>query len=239
MAGLFSKPTKESASRASSSGNFKGAIKQYRRLINDDASDHELFNDLGVALLGSGQPAEAAKAFSDANDLRENGIHTNNLGRAHLQMGEYAAARAAFERASTLDPDDLQPGYNLTVCLREQGDMEDSFNALLAFSERHPDHVAAHGDLALHYQDRRDMDRTVSHCERALTLDPGYLPARLNLIRMLCDAGRYPDSLPHLEAVAEQGAKVVVAAEDGQAQISIEGRVFWQGTYTPDEANGG
>ena len=56
---------------------------------------------------------------------------------------------------------------------------------------------------------------------------------------MLCDAGHYPDSLPHLEAVAEQGAKVVVAAEDGQAQISIEGRVFWQGTYTPDEASGG
>ncbi len=61
MAGLFSKPTKESASRALGSGDFKGAIKRYRRLIKDDASDHELFNDLGVALSGLGQPVEAAE----------------------------------------------------------------------------------------------------------------------------------------------------------------------------------
>ena len=43
-----------------------------------------------------------------------------------------------------------------------------------------------------------------------------------------------PDSMPHLEAVAEQGAAVVVAAEDGHAQIGIDGRVFWQGAYTPE-----
>ncbi|GMR11986.1 MAG: hypothetical protein BMS9Abin29_0172 [Gemmatimonadota bacterium] len=234
MTGLFSKPTKESASWALISGDFEGAIKQYRRLIKGDAHDHELFNDLGVALLESGQPAEAVQAFSTANSLDETAIHTNNLGRAHLRMGAHAAAREAFERASALDPDDPQPGYNLTVCLREQGDMEASFNALLAFSERHRDHVAAHGDLALHYQDRQDMDVAVSHCERALALDAGYVPARLNLIRMLCDAGRYPDSLPHLEAMAEQGAEVVVAAKDGQAQISIDGRPFWQGTYATE-----
>lgn len=229
MAGLFSGPTKESASRASSSGNFKGAIKQYRRLIKDDATDHELFNDLGMALLGLGQPEEAAEAFSDANDLQENAIHTNNLGRAHLQVGAYAAARAAFERAAALDPEDPQPVYNLTVCLREQGDMEASFDALLAFTEKHPDHVASHGDLALHYEDRQDMDRAISHCERALALDAEYAPARMNLIRMLCDAGRYPDSLPHLEAMAEQGAEVVVASEDGHTQITIDGRLFWHG----------
>ncbi len=108
--------------------------------------------------------------------------------------------------------------------------MEGSFNALLAFSERHPDHVASHGDLALHYEDREDLDRAVSHCERALSLDAGYVPARMNVIRMLCDAGRYPDSLPHLEAVSEQGAKVVVSAEDGHTEITINGRLFWQGT---------
>lgn len=111
--------------------------------------------------LSSGRPTEAAEAFSDANDLRENAIQTNNLGPATSSMGA---------------------------------------------------HAAAHGDFALHCEDRQDMDRAISHCERALTLDAGYAPARMNLIRMLCDAGRYRDSLPHLEAVAEQGAEVVVAA---------------------------
>lgn len=125
MAGLFGKPTKESASQA----------------------------------LDSGQPTEAAQAFSDANDLRENAIQTNNLGPATSSAP-----------------------------------------------------AAAHGDFALHYEDRQDMDRAISHCERAPTLDAGYAPARMNFIRMLCDAGRYPDSLPHLEAVAEQGAEVVAAA---------------------------
>ena len=229
--GLFSKPTKERAAQALNSGDFKGAIKRYRRLIESDAGDHELFNDLGVALLESGQPGEAAEAFSRANDLHENPIHWNNLGRAQLQLGAFAVARASFEKAVALDPDDPQPRYNLTICLREQGDMEASFNALLAFSEGHPDHVAAHGDLALHYEERQELERAESHCERALALDPDYAPARLNLIRMLCDAGRYPDSLPHLEALAERGAKVVVAAEDGQAQISINGGLFWQGSY--------
>jgi len=231
MAGLFSKPTRESASRALITGDFESAIKQYRHLTQDDGRDHELFNDLGIALLESGMPAEAVDALSTACELHENAIQTNNLGRAHLQMGAYAAALAAFGRASALDPDDPQPGYNITVCLRMQGDMEASFNALLAFSERHPDHVASHGDLALHYEDRQELDRAVSHCQRALALDAEYIPARINLIRLLCDLGRYPDSLPHLETLAQGGAEVVVSAEDGQAKISIDGRLFWQGKH--------
>ena len=48
---------------------------------------------------------------------------------------------------------------------------------------------------------------------------------------MLCEKGNFPDSTEHLEYLAKQGAHVEVAAEDGQAKISINGSIFFEGKY--------
>jgi Flp pilus assembly protein TadD len=50
----------------------------------------------------------------------------NQTGRLLFLLGQYAEARAEFERVLRIDPEDLQAHYNLMLCFRALGDEERS-----------------------------------------------------------------------------------------------------------------
>jgi len=219
----FFKPSREKAAKALQSGKFDAAIKQYRRLLKDDPENHELIHDLGVALLGCGQFAEAIACFKEANTLHEDSKHWNNLGRAFLELKEFQNANDAFEVSAKLDPKDPQPRYNLTVCFREQGDAELAFLELQYVSEQFPEHVQAHNDLALFFEEASEHDKAFSHLEKALQLEPAHIPARINMIQMLFDQARVADAEPHLKILKQWTDVSVVINEEGQRHIVLLG----------------
>ncbi len=228
-------PTKEKAQKALAkafqTGNFSAAITQFTKLIKKDPDDYESLHNLGYALLESNRTEEAIESFIKANELHEDALHWNNLGRAYQQLRQFNKAKEAYAKAMELDSKDPKPWYNLTVCLREMGKMDDSFAELNKLLEVFPDHTSSNNDLALHLEDRGKINNAVEVLEKALNTEPNNMPARMNLIRMLCNAGKYPDSTPHLEFLAEQGANVEISALEGNVKIVINGAVFYEGTY--------
>jgi len=224
--------TKEGAAKALREGDFATAIRRYRKALEKDGNDHEMHHDLGIALLESGAAAEAVPCFERANAIRDHAIHWNSLGRAHLAAGNPAAAAAAFATARQKDPGDPKPWYNQTVCLRAQGKSDAAFEELKALLARFPDHAGARNDLGCLYEERNEKDRAQGEFDCAVKANPNYAPARLNLIRFLCESQRFPDAQPHLEFLAAAGAKVEVAAKDGRVRITINGRVFYEGVYS-------
>ena len=54
----------------------------------------------------------------------------------------------------------------------------------------------------------------------------------MNLIILLCTTERFPEARAHLEFLAQQGANVEVAANDGRMRIVIDGRLLYEGNYT-------
>jgi tetratricopeptide (TPR) repeat protein len=195
-------------------------------LLGESPDDHELCNNVGVAQLEAGDPTKAAASFRQANELRESSIHTNNLGRALLAAGQHAEAREAFEKASRLNPTDPQPRYNLVVCLREEGRSAEMAEELTRFAARFPKHAGGQNDLGCLEEERGHREQAVSHFQASVDLAPSYFPARLNLIRLLCDLGRFPETVPHLEGLAAAGAKVRVNATDTAVEIDLDGRPF-------------
>ena len=233
----FGKVTREAAAQALAdglrTGDFRAAVKQYRKLAEQHPDDHKVHHDLGFALLEAGDTAGAVGSLRRANELQESPIQWNNLGRALLRQREFGEAKRAFQRARDLDGSDPQPWYNLTVALREEGDTEGSFRELGTLCAAHPRHAGSRNDLATHYLMRGQRDMAAEQLRSAIDANPDYAPARLNLIRLLCEAGRYPDSTEHLEHLAKLGANVVVSAKDGKVEIVLNGKMFYRGTYTP------
>lgn len=224
--------TKEGAAKALREGDFATAVRRYRKALEKNEGDYEMHHDLGIALLESGSPAEAVPCFERANAIRDLAIHWNNLGRAHLAAGNPDAAMAAFRTAREKDPQDPKPWYNMTVCLREQGQGDAAHEELKAMLAAHPGHAGAHNDLGCYYEDRKETDRAQEEYRGAVEANPNYAPARLNLIRLLCVTERFPDARPHLEYLAAAGARVEVAAKDGRIRITINGRPFYEGNYS-------
>lgn len=224
--------TREGAARALQEGDFATAIRRYRKALEKDDSDHEMHNDLGVALLESGAAAEAVPCFERANALKDDAVHWNNLGRAHLAAGNPGAAMTAFNTARDKDPADPQPWYNSTICLRVQGQHDAAFTELQALVVAFPDHAGAHNDLGCTYDERKDTEQAEAEYRRAIKANNDYAPARMNLVILLCSTDRFPEARHHLEYLAQHGAQVEVAAQDGKMRIVINGGLLYEGEYT-------
>ncbi|HET9369387.1 MAG TPA: tetratricopeptide repeat protein [Vicinamibacterales bacterium] len=84
--------------------NFSEAIPHYRAFLEVMPQDGNGWSGLGVALIASGQPADAAAAFQRAveADPTNAGFH-QNAARALLDRGSIPEASAHAERAVALD----------------------------------------------------------------------------------------------------------------------------------------
>ncbi len=213
------------------SGDFGPALKIYEKLIKKTPNDYESLHNVGYIFLTLEVSKSAIDYFVQANKIHESSLHWNNLGRAYQQAKEYISAKKAYSKAMQLDMSDPQPWYNKTVCLREMGEVEESVSELTKMIQKHPAHSGANNDLALHYEEMGSVDKAIHYLEKAVDNNPDYIPCRLNLIRILCEQGKYPESTNHLECLSEQGAHVEVLAKKGDVKISINGAIFFEGKY--------
>jgi tetratricopeptide (TPR) repeat protein len=120
-------------------------------------SPHELFE----AALRCEESAEllpsAVECYRKVIDMVPNWIEAHiNLGVAHYQMGQLAAAREAFQSAVQIDPGSGISRYNLGCVLEEQGDIDQAIDHLRRAASIMPTHADAHFNLALAYEKKNE-----------------------------------------------------------------------------------
>lgn len=137
-------------------------------------------------------------------------LELNRLGAEALDQGDFPTAEARLTLALEFHPRFVEALVNLGLVELSRGNHERA-NALFlrarSLNENlpHPHHglgVLAHKQLRLH-----DAD---AHYRQALKVDPGFVPSRANLGRLLFDAGS-------LEEARVQFARLIEAApRDGR-----------------------
>jgi len=94
------------ADRLFSDGQYAEALPLYRRLLELDPADVEVYNDLGLALHYLGRSGEALEVLE--RGVERDPDHQRiwlTLGFVRAAAGAAAGARDALERARALDPD--------------------------------------------------------------------------------------------------------------------------------------
>lgn len=138
-----------------------------------------------AALAALGACWERARVYADRGSYREAQLRHapgdapawNDLGIAREERGQLDGARAAWERASALDPAYSKPWSNLGRVLLAQGELdaaEDALRRAVALGPRNP---AAHvnlGSVLLRLERARDAEAVYL---RATELAPGLAPA--------------------------------------------------------------
>jgi Flp pilus assembly protein TadD len=104
-------------------GDKNEAIASYERAAQLNPSDSESLNDLGMAYLETGRPADAERVFrwSLAADDRS-ALAYNGLGLVAIGKQDMNAARGSFEKAVQFDPDLLEAQLNLGRIYKMAGD---------------------------------------------------------------------------------------------------------------------
>jgi Flp pilus assembly protein TadD len=124
------------------------------------------------------------------------------LAVAATDVGALDDASAAWDRYLKLKPDDAVARRERGYTAAQKGQIEEGLVDLEWFAARHPDDAVGHYELG-QAQRSLDMAGALAHFDRALELDPRYVPARTARGSLYFQQGKPEAALPDLETAAQ------------------------------------
>jgi len=104
-----------------------------------------------------------------------------NLGNYYLNRGQPRLALAAFENASTLDPEQIVPIVNVSIALARLGELGKAEETLSRALRIDPKSAPAHFNMGLLKAEQKDLLSAEKELRAALGIDPMLAEAAYNL----------------------------------------------------------
>jgi DNA-binding winged helix-turn-helix (wHTH) protein/TolB-like protein len=136
----------------------------------------------GVDLYAKGDFLMAIKMLEKSTELAQQfALGWAHLGRSYtanasFQLGgaeHYHKAEAAFAKALSLQPDEIEARIYLANMYTDTGRVEKAVPLLRDAFKTNPNHAEVHWELGYAYRFAGMLPESVSECERAKQLDPG------------------------------------------------------------------
>lgn len=154
-----------------------GAPRERARIHTELGAAYYEIGNIAVALEELRIAISADSAYAPAHTV---------LGLVQMDLKENGQAQASFQRALQLAPSDPDANHNYAWFLCQTGREEQSIRFFLA-AVRNPLYATPAKSYALAgacaSKKNNDTDG-IEYLERALRLDPGYLPAMINLAQL-------------------------------------------------------
>ena len=196
--------------------DYAGAEAEFRdaiRLRPDFALAHR---NLGNALYGRGNPAEAAAAYREAIRLKSGYVDAHTaLGNALLAAGKRAEAIAAYREAIRLQPDSHGLHVQLGTALHAHGELGEAEAAFRKAVQLRPDDPFSHDWLGFVLMVGGRDEAAIPEFRRAIELQPDYLQAHRNL------AAAFEKLQRTDEALAAQREMIRIKPRDGAEGLAL------------------
>lgn len=143
------------------------------------------------AYLASGELSSAVRHYERAKALSpaDTGIQTR-LAQVRFAAGDGTRAISELEEASARNAHDYQADLALVAAHLRQGEADQALAAVAVLEKKQPSHALTHNLRGSALLLKRDFAAARAGFERALELQPGYLPALGNLARLDVREGR-------------------------------------------------
>jgi Tfp pilus assembly protein PilF/peroxiredoxin len=185
----------------------------------------------GLELSEQGYDGPALGAFERVAKRYPSGLTFYNLGTLYMKRGPSAAARAAFERALELQPDNADASNSLGALLAQEGDVPGAITRFKAALAARPDFADALNNLGFALFQSGQAAEAYPLFEKALAARPGF-PEALNNLGIfhgrqgdLEAAQRYfqqaVDARPGYSEAANNLALVLAARGEAAAAVAL------------------
>jgi len=167
----------------------------------------------GVDLYSKGDFALAIKMLERSTELAPQFASAwANLGRSYtanasFQVGgrnNYGKAEAAFAKALSLQPDEIDARIYMANMFTDTGQVEKAVPLLREALKSNPNHAEVHWELGYAYRFAGMLKESLAECEQARQIDPGVKlnSSALNTYLYLGQYDRFLESLPRTDDVA-------------------------------------
>lgn len=187
------------------------------RLVNSSIHQPGRTTDSGPRdAIGSGPQSQPSSAIRAQERVRE--------GCEFLDRGRLDDAHAAFEAATTLDPENAQAHNKLGIVLAHRGKLDEArsrFEEALALD---PHCAAAMSNLGNIYKEQNMLDRAVEFYKMALSVDPDHATAHHNLGVVYRQMGMVDRAVSHFKQAHRLELR---ASSHGSRAAARAGRYPW------------
>jgi tetratricopeptide (TPR) repeat protein len=186
-------------------GRHAEALECFERAIALDERSAESRLNAGRVLLDSGRSKAAAARYREALSLAAGRVEVTRTCAIGLQQaGDLDSAAAAYRELLQRDPGDALSRSQLALVLEAQGREDEAMreiDAAIGTGAGNAKVSNAHGILLLN---RSRWAEAVEKFERAVSLDPSFGDARVNLAMALRALGRRDEARAHMREAEEQ-----------------------------------
>jgi tetratricopeptide (TPR) repeat protein len=163
-------------------GRLDEGLAHYYQAIQFEPGTVAAHNDLGSIYMNRGETEKAVRHYLAALQIDPNLVEVyNNLGIALMQEGQIKAAIRQFQKALRLKPDFETAENNLKRAVAIQQELETEIARLQALMKEDPKNFELHFQLGNLYFRKGDRQLAVQQYNKALQLNPKFLPALHNL----------------------------------------------------------
>jgi putative PEP-CTERM system TPR-repeat lipoprotein len=167
------------------SGQTQRALEVLQPALKQSPEDGVLMALAGEVYLQSNEFAKAAQYFELAAKLdpKSAGPRTG-LGLSRLASGDTDRALADLESASQLDFDKYQADILLVTSHLRRTNYDEALKAMQTLEKKQPSNPLTYNLKAMIYIGKNDTAAARKYLEHALGLQPGYVPAAVNLAQL-------------------------------------------------------
>ena len=156
--------------------------------------------------------APPAQSGASSPALREAAYRANNRGVALMEQGSYADAVRAFREALTADPRQRLARINLPLALYYAGQLNEARQAVDEARRETPDALQPLYALGLIARAQNDAAGAADALTRVLTIDATDIGAKINLVLVRFQQGRYQEVITLCRSVLADEPYNVTAA---------------------------
>ena len=159
----------ESGNHLRDRGDYEGAIKTYRKLLDIYPADLEALSELGKAYMKVGLLYEAIELLEKARTVdRTSAQICFYLGSAYFMEDKNSEALKALKEAVKLNPIYAEAYYKLGLVYDNMSDHDKAIEAYKKVIALNPDFIKAYQSLGLAYESKGQRDEAVKYFKKAL-----------------------------------------------------------------------
>ena len=210
-------------------GRYAEAVESYRAVLAIDDRFALAYAGMGTALYDEQRYAEALSTMLHALAL-EPGLSSAatlylQMGRAASELGRLDEAGQHFLRAMEIEPDDLEPLFDLAKLRFRQGRATDGDQLLNRATDLRPADPATLHNLAEIRRTQGRYEEAVANYRAALEIDAKFAASHAGLGIALFQWQRYEESIAALEQALALQPDLPIA---GSSPYVFLGRAAWQ-----------